>query len=89
MIEARSITHRYGNETLIENFKLKIMRGDRIGLIGNNGVGKSTLLKILLGELVPDQGSIKLGTALEIGYFDQMHRELDLEKSGLFSALVR
>ncbi|MGH1486265.1 MAG: ATP-binding cassette domain-containing protein [Cellvibrionaceae bacterium] len=81
VIEARSITHGYGNETLIENFKLKMMRGDRIGLIGNNGVGKSTLLKILLGELTPDQGTIKLGTALEIGYFDQIHRELDTTKS--------
>jgi ATP-binding cassette subfamily F protein uup len=81
VIEARSITHGYGGETLIENFRLKMMRGDRIGLIGNNGVGKSTLLKILLGELTPDQGIVKLGTGLEIGYFDQIHRELDLEKS--------
>jgi ATP-binding cassette subfamily F protein uup len=81
VIEARSITHGYNGETLIENFRLKIMRGDRIGLIGNNGVGKSTLLKILLGELQPDQGIVKLGTGLQIGYFDQMHRELDLDKS--------
>ena len=81
VIEARSITHAYHGETLIHNFKLKIMRGDRIGLIGNNGVGKSTLLKILLGEIEPDQGSIKLGTGLNVGYFDQTHRELDLEKS--------
>ena len=81
VIEGRSISHGYAGETLIENFRLKVMRGDRIGLIGNNGVGKSTLLKILLGELQPDQGTIKLGTGLEIGYFDQIHRELDLEKS--------
>ena len=81
VIEARSIIHTYNRKTLISNFKLKIMRGDRIGLIGNNGVGKSTLLKILLGEIKPDQGSIKLGTGLNVGYFDQTHRELELEKS--------
>ena len=48
------------------------MRGDRIGIIGNNGVGKSTLLRILLGELAPDSGSVKLGTNLEVAYFDQL-----------------
>lgn len=81
VIEARSVTHSFGKEKLIENFKLKVMRGDRIGLIGNNGVGKSTLLKILLGELTPDEGSVKIGTGLKIGYFDQIHRELDTKKS--------
>ena len=81
VIEAYSVTHGFGDETLIDNFKLKIMRGDRIGLIGNNGVGKSTLLKILLGEITPQSGTIKVGTGLQIGYFDQIHRELDTEKS--------
>ncbi|MDA8962618.1 ATP-binding cassette domain-containing protein [Pseudomonadales bacterium] len=81
VVEARSITHGYNNKTLIKNFKLKIMRGDRIGLIGNNGVGKSTLLKILLGIIEPDEGSVKLGTNLSLGYFDQVARELDGDKS--------
>ena len=81
VVEARSITHGYNNETLINNFKIKIMRGDRIGLIGNNGVGKSTLLKILLGLIEPDEGSVKLGTNLSLGYFDQVARELDGDKS--------
>ena len=81
VVEARSITHGYNNETLINNFKIKIMRGDRIGLIGNNGVGKSTLLKILLGLIEPDEGSVKLGTNLSLGYFDQVARELDADKS--------
>ena len=81
VIEARSISHGYNNETLINNFKIKIMRGDRIGLIGNNGVGKSTLLKILLGLIEPDAGSVKLGTNLSLGYFDQVARELDGDKS--------
>lgn len=81
VLEARSIKHSYQNVTLLDNFKFKIMRGDRIGLIGNNGVGKSTLLKIILGQIKPDEGSVKLGTNLEIGYFDQVKRELNLDKS--------
>ena len=81
VIEARNIVHGYGEEPLIRGFSLKMMRGDRIGLIGNNGVGKSTLLKILLGEITPQTGTLKIGTNLEIGYFDQMRRELDPDKS--------
>lgn len=81
VVEARSIRHGYNNETLLDNFNVRIMRGDRIGLIGNNGVGKSTLLRILLGQLEPDQGSLKLGTNLDIGYFDQIRQELDWDKS--------
>jgi ATP-binding cassette subfamily F protein uup len=81
VVELRNVTHGFDDEKLIEGFSLKIMRGDRIALIGNNGVGKSTLLKIMLGELEPQQGSVKLGTNLEIGYFDQMRRELDPTKT--------
>ncbi|MGI9308037.1 MAG: ribosomal protection-like ABC-F family protein [Gammaproteobacteria bacterium] len=81
VIQARNITHGYSGHTLIRNFSFKLMRGDRVGLIGNNGVGKSTLLKILLGEITPDSGTIKHGTNLEIGYFDQLRQNLDLEKS--------
>lgn len=79
--ELRSIKHGYNGETLIENFKFKLMRGDRIGLIGNNGVGKSTLLKIMLGQIEPDQGTVKIGTNIELGYFDQVKRDLNLEKT--------
>ena len=81
VIRARNISYAYGDEQVIRDFSIKIMRGDRIGLIGNNGVGKTTLLRLLLGELEPQSGTVKLGTGLEVGYFDQLRQELDLEKS--------
>jgi ABC transport system ATP-binding/permease protein len=81
VIEVRNVTHGYGGRALLRDFSLRVMRGDRLGIIGNNGVGKSTLLRILLGELAPDSGSVKLGTNLEVGYFDQLRRELDASKT--------
>ncbi|MBN8280026.1 MAG: ATP-binding cassette domain-containing protein [Gammaproteobacteria bacterium] len=81
VIEAKHVTHGYRGEELIKDFSCRITRGDRIGLLGNNGVGKSTLLRILLGELTPREGTIKQGTGLEIGYFGQLRETLDPEKS--------
>lgn len=81
VIEARGIGHDYDGEVLFDGLNLRIKRGDRIALIGNNGVGKSTLLKILLGRLEPKKGSVKRGTNLEIGFFDQTREILDPEKT--------
>jgi ATP-binding cassette subfamily F protein uup len=81
VLRARNISFSYGDERVIRDFSIKIMRGDRIGLIGNNGVGKTTLIRLLLGELTPQTGTVKRGTNLEIGYFDQLRQTLDLEKS--------
>ena len=81
VIRAKNISYSYDDEQVIKDFSIKIMRGDRIGFIGNNGVGKTTLLRLLLGKLEPQTGTIKFGTNLEVGYFDQLRQTLDLEKS--------
>jgi ABC transport system ATP-binding/permease protein len=81
VIQAKNVSYGYGGEPLIAGLDLKIMRGDRIGLVGNNGVGKSTLLRLLLGELEPQAGTIKHGTNLEVAYFDQLRQQLDPDKS--------
>ncbi len=81
VVEAKDITHRYDNQFVIKDFSVRIMRGDRIGLIGPNGVGKSTLLNILLGKVIPQQGSVTQGTKLQVAYFDQMRQALNLEKT--------
>ena len=81
VIDAQHVSHRYSDKTIIHDFSMRIMRGDRIGLLGPNGVGKTTLLNILLGKLLPEKGEVKLGTKLDIAYFDQSRATLDLEKS--------
>ncbi len=70
-----------GGEPLIRDFSMVLQRGDRIGLLGANGTGKTTLLKLLLGELQPTSGSITVGTKLEVAYFDQLRHQLDAEKT--------
>ncbi|MEO1846546.1 MAG: ATP-binding cassette domain-containing protein, partial [Pseudomonadota bacterium] len=74
VLDARHIEFGYGACPLFRDFSLQIRRGDRIGLVGNNGVGKSTLLRLLLGELEPHSGSIKWGVNVQVGYFDQHRR---------------
>jgi ATP-binding cassette subfamily F protein uup len=66
---------------LLEKFNYRIMKGDRIGLLGKNGSGKTSFIKILLGELTPDQGKVKLGDNIQIAYFDQSRRDLDPTES--------
>ena len=70
----------YDGKALIKDFSAIVMRGDRIGLVGDNGVGKTTLIKAILDE-VEHSGTVKIGTQLEIAYFDQLRNQLDLEKS--------
>ena len=79
--ELTNVSHSFGNKTIIDNFSTTILRGDRIGIVGGNGAGKTTLLKILLNKLSPDEGKVKLGTKMEIAYFDQLREHLDMEKN--------
>ena len=76
VVEMQDVSFSFGERTLIENFSTTIFRGDRIGLIGANGTGKTTLLKLLLGELQPQAGEVKTGTQLQIAYFDQYRATL-------------
>lgn len=81
VVDIKNISHDFNQHPIIKNFSLRIMRGDRIGLIGPNGIGKSTLLNIILGNLNPQQGSVIHGTNLKMAYFDQLRQALDLEKT--------
>lgn len=83
VIIADNISFGYEDKPQVKDFSLIIQRGDRIGLLGANGTGKTTLLKLLLGELVPNNGQVKHGTKLEIAYFDQLRNQLDEEKTVL------
>ena len=80
-IEAKNIAVAYDNHPLITDFSTTVMRGDKIGVIGPNGCGKTTLLRILLGEIEPDRGSVRHGTRLQVAYFDQLRAQLDESKT--------
>ncbi len=86
VVEAKQITFRYGeadenNRNILNEFSTLIMRGDKIGMIGRNGTGKSTLLRLLLGQLTPTTGTVRIGTKLEVAYFDQLREQLDENKT--------
>ncbi len=77
VIEAKGISKIFGDKTIVQGFDLRVQRGDRVAFVGPNGVGKTTLLKMLTGELQPDSGTVQLGTNLEIAVFDQARARLD------------
>ena len=81
MAKVEDISFAYGDRAIVRDFSSTIMRGDKIGLVGPNGAGKTTLLRLLLGQLAPQSGSVRLGTNLEIAYFDQLREQLDEEAS--------
>lgn len=81
VIKAEDIGHKYDGGYLFKDFSTRIMRGDKIGVIGPNGSGKTTLLNVLLGKLVPNEGGVELGTNLDIIYYDQLREKLDEEKT--------
>jgi ATP-binding cassette subfamily F protein uup len=81
VIEAQGLGKAYGDKIIVQGFDLRVLRGDRVAFVGPNGVGKTTLLKMLTGEVQPDSGTVTLGTNLEIAVFDQTRTRLDLEAS--------
>jgi ATP-binding cassette subfamily F protein uup len=81
VIEATGLTKTFGDKLIVKDFSLRVLRGDRVAFVGPNGVGKTTLLKMLTGEVEPDSGTVVLGTNLEIAVFDQTRTRLDLDAS--------
>jgi ATP-binding cassette subfamily F protein uup len=79
--EVEGVSFAYDDRQIVRDFSTTIMRGDKVGVIGPNGVGKTTLLRILLGQLPPQQGRVRLGTNLNIAYFDQLREQLDDERT--------
>ena len=81
VIEAKGISKTYGDKAILSDFDLKVQRGDRVAFVGPNGVGKTTVLKMLLKEVEPDSGTVELGTKLHKAVFDQTRSRLDPEQS--------
>ena len=81
VIAAKEISFAYGDRTIVRDFSTTIWRGDKIGIIGPNGGGKTTLLKLLLGQLAPDSGEVTLGTNLQVVYLDQLRGQIDDAKT--------
>ena len=77
--ELRNVSKGFDGRTVVRELDLRVMRGDRLGLVGPNGAGKSTLLKLIVGTLEPDAGEVRLGTQLNVAYFDQLRAQLDLD----------
>ena len=81
VIEAKGLFKSFGGLNIVQDFNLRVLRGDRVAFVGPNGVGKTTLLKMLTGEIQPDQGTVLLGTNLDIAVFDQTRAQLDPDAS--------
>jgi ATP-binding cassette subfamily F protein uup len=79
VIELKDVSKRFGDTVVVDRLSDRVLRGDRIGLIGPNGAGKSTLIKLMLGTLAPDTGSVRIGSNVQVAYFDQMRETLDPE----------
>ncbi|MCE8421759.1 ATP-binding cassette domain-containing protein, partial [Rhodovulum sulfidophilum] len=78
---SKGITKAFHGQPIVKDFSLRVLRGDRVAFVGPNGVGKTTLLKLLTGEMEPDAGSVTLGTNLQVAVFDQTRAQLDPEAS--------
>ena len=81
VITAKNLSYKWGHEPILSGFSAQIMRGDKIGVMGPNGCGKTTLLNLLLGRLEPQEGTVEHGTKLEVAYFDQHRAQLDEDQS--------
>lgn len=79
--EVKGLSKSFEDCVIVKDLDFTLMRGDRLGLIGRNGAGKSTLIKLLLGKIQPDAGTVKLGTNIKLAYFDQLREQLDLTKT--------
>ncbi len=81
VVRAEGVTVDYGGDPVIQDLNTIVLRGDKVGIVGPNGCGKTTLLRCLLGELEPSAGKLKIGTRIEVGYFDQLREQLDHHRS--------
>ena len=79
--ELEGVSKSFGGRAIVKDLDLRVMRGDRLGLLGPNGAGKTTLLRLILGEGAPDSGRVRLGTNLQVAYFDQLRAQLDLDQT--------
>jgi ABC transport system ATP-binding/permease protein len=81
VVELNDVGKAFGDRWVVRHFSTRVMRGDRIGLIGPNGIGKTTLLRVMLGDLLPDEGQVRRGANVDVAYYDQQREQLDPERT--------
>ncbi|MBI5551940.1 MAG: ATP-binding cassette domain-containing protein [Desulfobacterales bacterium] len=81
VIQAKDLTHAFDGRPIVQEFSTTILRGEKVGLMGPNGVGKTTLIHLLLGKLAPDRGTVRHGTHVQVAYYDQLRAQLDEDKT--------